>query len=130
MLGLAWWYWPTRDQRFVGTWTAFTVTDSGGQYFGQFDFNSNGAMRLVEASRAESRTVWRIENDKLIVGSELSILLHPFGYAVAAIRQFSATSNWGAREVWSINQISKREIRLEKPREWNRPTEIVLRRAE
>jgi hypothetical protein len=126
-LGMGWWFWPRVDQRFVGKWTAFTVSDERGKYFGQFEFGSHGTMRLVDVSGAESRTAWRIENDKLIVGSELSTLLHPFGYAVAAIRRHS---NWGAREVWSINQIGEGEIRLEKPRDWNRPIEIVLRRTD
>lgn len=129
MLGLGWWYWPSCDKRFVGTWTATTVTDAGGKYFGQFEFGLNGSMRLVDASGAESRTAWRVENDKLIVGSELSKMLRPFGYVVAAFRRFSGNSSWGAREVWSINQISEGEIRLEKPREWNLPLEMILRRA-
>jgi hypothetical protein len=129
-LGMGWWFWPRVDQRFVGKWMALTVSDERGKYFGQFEFASNGTMGLVDASGAESRTVWRIENDKLIVGSELSTLLHPFGYAVAAIRRFSGNSTWGAREVWSINQISEGGIRLKKPRDWDRPIEIVLRRTE
>ena len=104
---VTWWYWPRGDARFVGSWT---VNGSGARV----TFGRNGLLLSVRGPKDRVVAAWRIEGDKLILGSDPPAWVNR---GVAAIRPlwakvFDFQIDCGSEEVYDITSVSRDVIDL------------------
>ena len=64
---VSWWQWPRGDARFVGKWAATEEPDAGQSVL---TFHSSGTLLWDrKGAKLPTRSAWRVENDRLILGS-------------------------------------------------------------